>query len=318
MKTVFNLRSLPAALHQGSCVTIGNFDGVHLGHQALIRRLIQISHAKNLPAALITFDPHPLEVLLGQDSPPRLTTLETRLALFESLGLNLALVIPFTRKFAALTPEAFAQRVLTRSLRARALIVGHDFSLGKQRSGNAARLAELGAALGFTVEQLPPVTADGDVISSSRIRTLIRAGQVAALPPLLGRPYAVSGTVVHGFKRGSSLLGFPTANIDSGKLLLPAAGVYAVHARLPEQPHDPCLAPPALLGVASVGHNPTFNGSALTLEVHLLDFNQEIYGQPACITFLQRLRDERRFPGPKELIEQIKLDIVQARALRPL
>ncbi len=318
MKTAFNLRSLTAALRQGSCVTIGNFDGVHLGHQALIQRLIQTSHAESLPAVLVTFDPHPLEVLLGQDSPPRLTTLETRLALFESLGVDFALVIPFTRRFAALTPEIFVQRVLVRSLHTRALIIGHDFSLGKQRSGNAARLTELGAALGFTVEQLPPITAEGDVISSSRIRALIRAGQVAALPPLLGRPYSVSGTVVHGFKRGSTLLGFPTANIDSGKLLLPATGVYAVHARLPEQPHDPCLAPPTLLGVASVGHNPTFNGSKLTLEVHLLDFNQEIYGQPACITFLQRLRDEQRFSGPKELVEQIKKDIVQAKTLCPL
>jgi len=315
METVFDVTRIRTDLSNGSCVTIGNFDGVHRGHQRLLDLLREKAHASSLPAVLLTFDPHPVQVLLGAESPVHLTTLDTRLALFERAGVDVALVVPFTREFAALSAGDFCREILVGRLFARELVIGHDFSLGKGRAGNAALLAEIGVSAGFSVEQLPPVTVDGGSISSSRIRALIGAGQVGDVPLLLGRAHVVPGTVEHGFKRGSTLLGFPTANIAPEKVILPGTGVYAAKVHLPGRHEKSCLQRPQYIGVANIGHNPTFGNADRTLEVHLLDFSRDIYGLPACVTFLQRLRDEKAFNGPAELIAQIRLDIEQTRAM---
>lgn len=305
--TLFSLNDVPP-LHNGTCVTIGNFDGVHLGHQELIRRTVTAARARGLTAVLITFDPHPLAVLFGKTPPAQLTTLHERLELFKALGIDIALVLPFTKELAALSADDFCRSVLCERLHARQLFIGYDFTLGKGRGGDAHTLAATGLQLGFTVEQLAPITANGENVSSSRIRHRIREGRVNEIPALMGRPYAVSGTVVHGFKRGSTLLGFPTANIEPDGILLPAAGAYAVTVSLPA-----ATAAPMLTGVASVGHNPTFGTNALTLEVHILDFSADIYGQPIRAAFIERLRDERAFPSVDALVEQIRNDITATR-----
>lgn len=317
METLFDLKNIRTDLSQGSAVTIGNFDGMHLGHQRLIARLKEKADAAGLPAVLITFDPHPLDVLPGKKAPPQLTTLPQRLAQFERCGVDLAVILPFTPELAALSAEAFCRDVLIARLGMKELVIGHDFTLGKARAGNATLLAGLGMRLGFGVEQLPPVTINGAPVSSTRLRRLVAEGQVADIPALMGRAYAVAGTVVHGAKRGSTLLGFPTANIEPDPVLLPAGGVYAVAALLPESAPSACAGPYPLAGVANVGTNPTFDGKALSLEVHLLDFSQDIYGYPACVAFFARLRDERKFNGPDDLIRQIRQDIEQARSLTP-
>jgi riboflavin kinase/FMN adenylyltransferase len=313
----------PRALARGCAVTLGNFDGVHLGHQGLIRRAIARGRARGLPAVVITFDPHPLRVVRGKDAPPQLISLQHKLECFAGLGVDLTLVLPFTGETAGLSPEDFVRGVLVECLHTRTLVVGYDYAFGRNRRGDASLLAELGEALGFAVEVFPPLRAGNGIVSSTRVREALLRGDARGAAALLGRPHSVDGVIVKGMNRGGRLLGFPTANLElSEDLLLPKAGVYAVLAELNPKRHS---LPGAVFdsgglflnGVANVGSNPTFGGDSIRVETHLLDFHADIYGAPFRVRFIERLREERAFSGVTELIEQIRLDAARARELLP-
>lgn len=342
-----NLPLAPRALARGCAVTIGNFDGVHHGHQQLIRRTIEKAREAGLPAVVITFTPHPLRVVLDDKAPPMLMSLRNKLARLADLGVDLTLVMHFTKETAASTPEEFVKDVLVDCLNTKELVVGYDYAFGKGRRGNAQLLAELGTQYGFAVEQLQPVYLDGGIVSSTRIRNALGEGDVATAARLLGRAHSVDGLVVHGANRGGKLLGFPTANLQADDdLMLPKPGVYAVLAELGEycaencapseadaladaeiQPEtDPgapenCGLPAVLLaskqtlldGVANVGKNPTFGDAYLRVETHLLNFHRDIYNHRFRVYFIERLRDERKFDGVTALMEQINRDAEQAK-----
>jgi riboflavin kinase/FMN adenylyltransferase len=292
---------------------------VHRGHQSLILRTIEKARADALPVVLITFEPHPLRILLGDNAPAQLMTLPHRLECFAAMGVDLALVMPFTPATAALSPEDFVRRILVERLNARMLVVGYDYAFGKNRRGDAELLARLGRAYGYTLEQIPPVSVLGDIVSSTRIRDALQRGDAESAGELLGRSHSVEGVVEHGMNRGGRLLGFPTANLRlRDPLLLPKTGVYAVMAeinpsrrRLPGMHPAPCRT--CLPGVANVGKNPTFADEPVHVETHLLDFQGDIYGASFRTHFVRRLRDEMKFAGAAELIEQIRRDCAEAR-----
>ena len=285
-------------------VTIGNFDGVHLGHQALVRRTLEVCGTRGLDCVLVTFRPHPRTVLTPERPHAPLSTRAERFALLERLGVRHILELPFTRGLAALTPEDFVRGYLL-PLRPRELVVGHDFTLGRGRSGHPELLQQLGRGMGFGVEQVGAVLADGAPVSSTRLRECLAAGDVALARRLLGRPYAVSGQVAHGEGRGRGL-GFPTANLDGATTLLPANGVYATRARCGSRRFD---------AVTNIGMKPTFGGDRLTVESFLLDAEGDFYGEDLRLEFVARLRGEQRFPDAAALGRQIGADVALARRL---
>jgi len=291
-------------LSQGTCATIGNFDGVHKGHQKLIDRVIHKARARNMRSVVISFCPHPLHVLVGPHTPPFITFRDQKLDIIESLGVDLALLINFTRELANLSPREFVKRYLVDWLNIKELVVGYDYTFGKGRQGNFELLKELGAEFGFGVERLDPVIINGAIVSSTRIRDMIRAGDVWGVKPLLGRFYVVQGEVIHGKNRGAKLLGFPTANLKLQNEVHPATGVYAVWVQHAGQ---------IIQGVANIGYNPTFGNDELSIEAHLLDFSGDIYEQELQVHFVQRLRGEKKFSGVEELIARIQEDIALAR-----
>lgn len=295
----------------GSCATIGNFDGVHKGHQKLIGMTTQRAQELGLTSVVITFEPHPLRYFTGKKSPPFITLLPQKLELIAALGPQVALVLPFTRKLAAQEPEEFVRRCLVDGLRVRELFIGYDYAFGKGRRGNHELLARMGREHGFAVERIDPVIVGGAIVSSTRVRDLVEAGQVWEARDLLGRFYQVKGKVIHGRKRGGDLLGFPTANLEPFDELLPKPGVYAVwvETELPGEPRK---------GVANIGHNPTFGENALSVEAHILDYKADLYGRDIRIHFVQRIRDERRFSGPQELVDRIREDVRLGRQILDL
>ena len=311
---------LPLDLSCGTAVTVGNFDGVHLGHQALLRMTCERAAAMGTIPVAMTFDPHPLEVLTPH-APPRLTTPQTRLALLEASGMALVLLVHFTPEFAALSPETFVRRVLLGTLHMRDLLLGYDFTLGKGRTGTPDMLARLGEAEGFTVDRLDALSVHGEAVSSTRIRELLRQGQVWETSTLLGRLYSVQGEVIHGKKRGGDLLGFPTANLAPTSTMLPKPGVYVTLATpfasartgLPTITDPTRLTPETRPAVTNIGYNPTFGPGALTVETHLLDFEGDLYGKHLEVAFVERLRGEVSFTGPDALVAQIRKDVAQAR-----
>ncbi len=309
---------LPLDVNKGASVTIGNFDGMHLGHQALLALTRQRAIETGTVPVAITFDPHPLE-LLTPHAPPRLTATQARLALLEASGMALVILIAFTPEVASMSPENFVQHVLLDSLNMRELFLGYDFTLGKGRAGTPEVLAHLGHQHGFKVEQLSALRLHGDVVSSTRIRGLLRQGDVAEVRSLLGRLYTVRGEVIHGQNRGGNLLGFPTANLPPLATMLPKPGAYATLAMPISNPSSnlPAINHGTEQGiyaaVTNIGYNPTFGSVQLSVETHLLDFAADIYGQQLEVAFLERLRGERKFSGPQKLQEQIRKDIEQAR-----
>jgi len=290
----------------GSCVTIGNFDGVHVGHQRLLGLTCSKARKQGLVSVVVTFDPHPLTVLLGKKTPPFIASTAQRLERIGQLGPNVSLVLEFTRQMASLEPEEFVRRYLVEGLNMRELVIGYDYAMGKGRKGNFDMLSELGQKYGYGVERLDPVIVDGAVVSSTRIRDLIQAGNVWDAHPLLGSFFEVCGTVVDGMKRGAAMLGFPTANLRTEGDLKPMPGVYAVWAVLDGV---------ALPAVANVGYNPTFGDTGLTLETHIMDFNRDIYGSKLCVQFVQRLRSERKFESLDALKERIAEDVRLGRSI---
>ena len=288
----------------GCALALGNFDGVHLGHQALFAE----ARRHGVPAAALTFLPHPGKVLQPDLAPKLITLLPHKLELFAAEGLEAAVVQPFTREYARMSPGDFEASLLD-VLGARHLVVGHDFTYGAARAGTVDTLTRAAEARGARVHRVAPVTVDGVVASSSKVREYILEGRVGAAQRLLGRPFDLEGTVVTGQGRGRGI-GFPTANVDTQNELRPAAGVYAIRVRLQGAP-----APAWLPGVANIGVKPTFGGNEVTIEAHLLDYAGDLYGRELRVQFLDRLRPERRFGSVAELVGQIKRDVEAARAV---
>ena len=290
-------------------LTMGNFDGVHLGHQMIIHEVVARARAKAWVPALMTFDPPPSRVL-GRAALPQIMTLRDKCTVVGGLGIELFVCQTFNLALASMSPETFMQDILEQHLHPRQILVGYDFAFGKQRSGNVETLRRFFEPRGCHVEQFEPLRLpiDGEdaptIVSSTQIRELLLAGDVTRASRLLGRPHFVSGTVVHGDARGQGL-GFPTANVD-GENMLPANGVYAVFAWVDGRP---------LPGVANVGRRPTFRGSVVRLEVHLLDFEDNLYEKRLRVDFVERLRGERRFAGVEALRSQIRRDIQAGRRI---
>jgi riboflavin kinase/FMN adenylyltransferase len=295
-------RGLPAEADRGIALTIGNFDGVHRGHQAMLQRLTEAAEDLGLPSAVLTFDPHPREFFAHDSAPPRLSSLRAKLERFAEAGIERVYIARFNARFASLPPEAFIAEVLGRGLGTRWLLVGEDFRFGKGRSGDLATLR--GAARSFSIEAMRTVAVEGERASSSAVRRALADGNIAHAEAMLGRPYAISGRVAHGTKLGRNL-GFPTANLRLRRKP-PVSGVFAVRVHgLDRVPHS---------GVASVGVRPTVaaRGEPL-LEVFILDFDRAIYGRRITVEFLHKLRDEERYADIAALARQIESDVAQAR-----
>jgi riboflavin kinase/FMN adenylyltransferase len=287
-------------------VAIGNFDGVHLGHRRLLDLARERAAAISGTAAVLTFDPHPARVLAPHLAPPLLCTPARKVELMAEAGVELLVLEPFTPALAALAPDAFVERVLVAGLGAVEVVVGYDFTFGRQRGGKPENLVAAGAARGFAVHVVPQVTVHGLVASSTKIREFLLEGNVAGARLLLGRDFDVDGQVVRGAGRGRAI-GVPTANLVAEGALLPRPGIYAVWARVDGG------AP--IMGAASLGTNPTFgHGAPLSLEVHLIDFDGDLYGRHLRVAFHARLRDEERYPSVDALVAQIRKDIADSRA----
>ncbi|MSP55586.1 MAG: bifunctional riboflavin kinase/FAD synthetase [Myxococcales bacterium] len=291
-------------------IAIGNFDGMHLGHRQVLSRLADLAGARGLPTWVYTFDPPPTMVIAPERHQPRLVTLTRKLELLDGLGITGVVVEAFTPAFAAQSAESFARLVLRDRLGAAVVVVGWDFRFGSGRGGDSDALRA--AARGLEVEQVAPFVMDGAPVSSSRIRRLIIAGSVEEAAKLLGRPHRLSGTVVHGDARGRTI-GVPTANLQVDVECLPAAGVYAVSVGVPSG--APGGGRCRMFGVLNVGVRPTFNGSELRVEAHVLDWDGDLYGQHLDLDLVARIREERRFPSVDALLIQIRQDIAAARGL---
>lgn len=285
-------------------VTIGNFDGVHLGHQQLFARVVESARQDGGVSVAITFDPHPLK-LLSPGGIRLISSTEQKIELIERAGVDELLIIPFDREMAATSAEDFVERILVRKLDLRNLVVGYDYALGRGRIGDTAFLQEQGARRGFSVEVVPAFYVRGRLVSSSVIRELVSAGKMRDVRALLGRHYQIRGSVQRGRQRGSQLLGYPTANLRIlAEDLCPKRGVYVTRVTYGGTRYG---------GVSNIGYNPTFGEENLVAETHIFGFRDDIYGQPLRISLLRHLRDERRFDSPAELIAQIEKDIVVAR-----
>lgn len=291
---------------RGTVLTVGTFDGVHRGHQDVIGRLVRRAGEAGLPSVLLTFEPHPLAVLRPTSAPPLLTTPEERLEVLAPLGLDYVVVLPFTPLLASYTAEQFVDLVLRRRYRLRELLIGYDHGFGRGREGSAEVLQELGAARGFAVEVVRPVSVDDEAaISSTRIRRAVAAGDLVTAASGLGRPYSVSGRVVAGAGRGREL-GYRTLNlapVDRRKLL-PPEGVYAVRVQTPTGSHE---------GMLNLGPRPTFGDAEVGIEAHLFDASGDWYGAWVRVDFIARLRDTRRFPDAAALRQQLDQDERDAR-----
>ncbi|MBA4379207.1 MAG: bifunctional riboflavin kinase/FMN adenylyltransferase [Anaerolinea sp.] len=299
--------ALPIGLRQNAWLTIGVFDGVHRGHQEIIRQLTAGAHAQGNTAVVLTFWPHPAIILGGKADFKSLTTAEERAALLESLGVDVVITHPFDRALSDQTAEEFMRHV-AQTLGMRCLLVGYDFALGHGREGNVARLRELGKMLGYEVQTIPPVANGQETISSTRIRQQIAAGDVSAAAAGLGRCYALTGPVIHGDGRGKKI-NIPTANLEiPAEKVIPANGVYACWAWVGEEKHP---------AVTNIGIRPTFtpDSKKRSAEAHLLDFSRELYGQEVRLEFVARLREEMKFPSVEALVEQIHADIAGGREI---
>ncbi|RKH87685.1 bifunctional riboflavin kinase/FAD synthetase [Corallococcus sp. AB045] len=288
---------------QGQALALGNFDGVHVGHQALFAEALR--HA---PSNALTFQPHPGKVLQPDLAPKLITLLPRKLELLSACGLSHVVVQSFTRDYARSTPQDF-EAALFDTLGVGHVVVGSDYTYGAQRAGTVTTLRDAAAKRGARVHVVQPVNVDGVVASSSRIREYILEGRVGAARRLLGRPFDLDGTVVSGAGRGRTI-GFPTANVDTQNELRPAPGVYAIRVRLLAEAEGPWRP-----GAANIGVKPTFGGTEVTIEAHLLDFTGDLYGKELRVQFLERLRPEQRFGSAAELVGQIKRDVEAARTV---
>lgn len=295
--------------HQGCVATIGNFDGVHLGHQAVIRQVMDKAKELGLPVVVITFEPQPQEFFRPDDVPARLTRFREKLLVLESLFVDRVLCLRFNRYLASLTADEFVQRILVKGVGIKYLVVGDDFKFGRDRSGDFEYLQSIGPELGFEVSDTDSFSFAGERVSSTGIRTALETGDLLLAKQMLGRDYGMCGRVAHGDKRGRTI-GFPTANIYLHRKSSPLYGVYSVqlHSKHPQ------IGGRVVNGIANVGQRPTVGGTRTLLEVHLFDFEADIYGAYVDVTFLQKIRDEHRFESFEALKAQIVRDVEQAKA----
>ncbi len=290
------LRHIPAALQAPCVLAIGNFDGIHLGHQDLLQKLVQAAKERRLSSAVMTFEPHPRELFAPEKAPARLCSLREKLEYFSSAGVERVYVCAFNHRFANVSVSDFMQRILRQSLNAQVILVGDDFRFGAQRAGSTQDFMQAG----FNLMKLPQVDLDGDRVSSTRVRSALANGQLDEAAKLLGRPYSISGKVVYGAQLGRKL-GFPTANVHMRHERPPLTGVYAVKLD-------------GLNAVANLGVRPTVAGvPKLSLEVHVLDFNENLYGRHVHVEFFHKIRDEMKFDGLDALKAQITRDADVAR-----
>jgi riboflavin kinase/FMN adenylyltransferase len=294
---------------KNAVITIGNFDGVHIGHQALFHEAIEKAEAIGGTSVAMTFEPHPLRVLKQNNHPPLITLYEQKSELIERTGIDVLICVPFTLEFAALTAEQFVRDLLVQKIGITAIVVGQDYSFGKNREGNIDLLKSYGPKYGFEVivaGWIKSPRALAQRISSTKIRELVTDGRMEQAEKMLGRNYQIRGKVVTGRDRGGKLLGIPTANINLHDELCPKTGIYAVTVECEGNQHR---------GVANIGYSPTFEDHEFTVEVHILDFNDNIYNKKIRVNFLKRIRDEIKFSNISELIDQIKRDIAAARKI---
>jgi riboflavin kinase / FMN adenylyltransferase len=301
-RSISELSKLPGPLF----LAIGVFDGVHLGHQAVISTSAEHARAVNGTPVVVTFDPHPEKILRPEAAPHLLTATPHKIALIRDLGVRHLLIITFDKKFAATEPEDFVQQLVNDSKPLREICVGHEWSFGKNRRGNLELLKKLGAQFDFNVVGIPPVTVNGEVVSSTTIRQAVEAGDLKKAAEMLGREYTILGTVVRGNDLGKKI-GFPTANLSAHNEQFPPNGVYFAEAKL-----DRAVYP----GVVNLGCRPTVSSKTeRVLEIHLLDFNRDIYGRDVQVRFIRYLRPEKKFENLEALAHQIEADVKQARVL---
>lgn len=296
--------AVPPEFH-GSSVTIGNFDGIHRGHRHLIERAQDFARKRGGKAVVLTFLPHPMEVLRPEQPFSYLTTFEEKVHLLEDVGVDGMLVMPFDRSFAGISPEAFLDDVLLKAFAPRSVTVGWNFRYGQNRAGDIDLLQAYGETHGFTVDAVPPFELDGGPVSSSRIRELIASGEVARAARLLGRCYSVEGKVQHGAKRGRQI-GFPTLNLAPGTQVVPGPGIYAAKVCLSGEYRD---------SACYIGNRPTFDGEGVLVENHLLDWQGDAYDRTHRVHFIAKTRDDQRFESAEALQQQIARDIENVRAV---
>jgi riboflavin kinase/FMN adenylyltransferase len=287
-----------------SVLTIGNFDGIHLGHQGLFQKVRERARAIQGTAVVMTFNPHPAQILRPSKAPRQIVADENKARLIFQHGIEVVLSLPFSREFAQLPARTFIREVLLDTIGMKEIVIGYDYTFGRKREGNIHLLKELGDQWDFRVHVHPPVTIRGQLVSSTRIRELITSGAMEEAKSLLGRPFFLSGRVIKGHGIGRSVVGYPTANMEPREKLLPQRGVYIVKAETTFG---------SFFGVTNVGFNPTFAGKHISVETYLFDFDLPLYDQNLTVHFLKRLRGEKTFAGPEALRAQIHKDVEQAR-----
>lgn len=305
MKIIDRLENITQPF-KNAVITIGNFDGVHIGHQALFHEVVETAESIDGTSIAMTFEPHPMRVLKKNNHPPLITLYEQKVELIERSGIDVLICIPFTREFASLSAEAFIKDLLVAKIGMQAIIVGKDYTFGKNREGNLTVLKSYASQMGYEVIIADWIKAGqkfSSRISSTKIRELVMAGEVEPAHKMLGRHYQIRGMVVKGRDRGGKLLGVPTANIKLQDELCPKTGIYAVTVDYRNRIYK---------GVANIGYSPTFDDNEFTVEVHLLDFGTDIYGEKIRVNFIQRIRDEKKFANISELTAQINQDIKAA------
>lgn len=303
-RLIRSLYNLPPKA-RGSVMTIGNFDGAHLGHQALLAEVVTRAKKQGVPSLVMTFEPHPFEFFAGENlTIPRITRLREKFVRLSESQVDHVLVLPFNQSLAQVSASDFTNEIIGKALKPVHIVIGDDFHFGYKRQGNLALLQEKGAALGFSVSAMPSLLVEGERVSSTRVRKALGEGDLTLAAQLLGHPYSMLGRVRQGDKRGRQF-GFPTANIYLHRQLTPIRGVYTVYVHgVADHPWP---------GVANIGTRPTIDGTRTLLEVHLLDFHQEIYGRYVEVEFCEKLRDEARYPTIDLLKEQIAKDVLAAR-----
>jgi riboflavin kinase / FMN adenylyltransferase len=289
----------------GTVVTVGTFDGVHRGHWRVLQELSRAAHTRGALSLLVTFDPHPLRIVRPEHAPPLLSTPAEKIEILAQSDIDRVAFLRFTPELAAFSPRTFVERILIGRFAMRHLVIGYDHGFGRGRSGDVDTLRAIGAELGFGVDVVPPVQDDGDAVSSSRIRRVLQEGDVAAAARALGRPYSVTGTVVRGEGKGRRL-GFPTANLDVGSTdkLIPHEGIYAVRAALGDRIAN---------GVLHLGPRPTFAGLPPSVELHVFDFDGDLYGRRIRVDFIERIRDIAAFATVDALVRAMEADCAEAR-----
>ncbi|MBI5076100.1 MAG: bifunctional riboflavin kinase/FAD synthetase [Nitrospirae bacterium] len=288
-----------------SVITLGNFDGIHLGHQELVRMVMKRAQEIQGQSMVVTFRPHPLKILAPDKCPPLISIYEEKIELFRKLGIDVLVKIPFSLHFAEMTPREFVKKILCDLLGTKEIFVGCNYRFGKGREGTTETLKQMGEEFDFKVNEVEQIFLKSELISSTKIRQLLSTGEVEHAAELLGRPYAITGIVIKGDSRGKTL-GFPTANIASKHAIIPADGVYAVKLSARDTCHD---------GIVNIGLRPTFDTKSLAIEVHIFDFNEDLYGEEVTIFFIKKLRKEKKFDSADALIAQIGKDIAEAKTV---